>query len=284
LTKLSNQMDRTRLTITLKKDLLNQVDRIIDDSQIRNRSHAIEYLLSKSLATKVSKALVLAGGKGLRMRPFTYEMPKVLMPIGGKPLLEHTIELLRNNEIRDITLSIGHLGNKVKEHFGSGSRFSVKLDYVQQERDIVGTAEALHQVRDRFSDRPFLLIYGDVLAEIDIADMIDFHLSHNGVVTMALTSVEESSDWGVCGVRGNKVMEFTEKPKPGKMLSHVINAGIYVVEPKIFNYINSKSKKLEKDVFPKLAEEEQIHGYFFRGKWFDIGNPKNYEEAVKNWK
>lgn len=277
-------MDRTRLTITLKKDILDQVDRVIDDSRIRNRSHAIEYLLSKSLATKVSKALILAGGKGLKMRPFTYEMPKALMPISGKPVLEHTIELLRNNEIRDITLSIGHLGQKVKEYFGSGSRFSVKLSYVQQSRDIVGTAEALYQVKDQFSDRPFLLIYGDVLAEIDIADMIDFHLSHKGIVTMALTSVERSSDWGVCGVRGSKVLEFTEKPKSNKMLSHVINAGIYVIEPKIFNYLTAQTKKLEKDIFPRLAEEEQLYGYLFRGQWFDVGNPESYEEAVKNWK
>ncbi|RJR30784.1 hypothetical protein C4569_03860 [Candidatus Parcubacteria bacterium] len=275
-------MDRKRLTISIKKDLLDQVDRVIDEEKIRNRSHAIEYLLSKSLASKVSKALILAGGKGLKMRPLTYELPKVMLPISGKPLLEHTIDLLRNNEIRDITLSLGPLGEKVKQYFGAGTRFSVKIDYIEQEKEAVGTAQALLQVKEIFSDRPFILIYGDVLAEIDLSDMIEFHLSHKGTVTMALTSVEKSSDWGVCGIRGSQVLEFTEKPKPSKNLSHVINAGIYIMEPKIFNYINKKTIKLEKDVFPKLAYEEQIYGYFFRGKWFDVGNPKSYEEAVKS--
>jgi len=276
-------MPKTRLTITLKKDLLDQVDRVIDDSRIRNRSHAIEYLLSKSLASKISKAVILAGGKGLKMRPFTYEMPKAMMPIGGKPVIEHTIEMLRNSEIRDITVSLGPLGGKIKEHFGSGTRFSVKLEYVKQTKDKVGTAEALYQVKDQFCSRPFVLIYGDVLAEIDLSDMIDFHLSHKGLVTMALTSVEKSHDWGVCGISGSKVLEFCEKPKPTKDMSHVINAGVYIMEPKIFNYINSKTIKLEKDIFPQLAKEEKVFGYFFKGRWFDVGKPDSYEDAVKNW-
>src|SRR3990172_3770469 len=113
-------MDRERLTITLKKSILAKVDNIIDGSRIRNRSHAIETLISQSLTPRISQAVILAGGRGLNMRPFTFEMPKGLFPVAGKPILEHIIEFLRRFEIRDIILSIGHLGEKIQEYFSDG--------------------------------------------------------------------------------------------------------------------------------------------------------------------
>ena len=100
-------MDRNRLTITLKQEVLKQLDDLIDGTRIRNRSHAIEYVLSKHFAPKVRRALILAGGKGLKMRPFTYEMPKALIPLNGRPVLEHIIESLRRYDIRELVISIG---------------------------------------------------------------------------------------------------------------------------------------------------------------------------------
>src|SRR3989344_6245869 len=106
---LSIIMDRTRLTITLKKDILKQLDDYIDGAKIRNRSHAIEYVLTKSFSPKIKKALILAGGKGLKMRPFTYEMPKAMIPVSSRPVLEYIIEILRRYDILEMIIFIFHL-------------------------------------------------------------------------------------------------------------------------------------------------------------------------------
>jgi len=278
-------MSRERLTITISKRLIKLLDNSIDGAKIRNRSHAIEYLLSRALVPKVNRAVILAGGEGMKMRPFTYEMPKSLIPIKGKPLLEHTIELLGKHEIREIILVIGHLGDKIRNHFGDGSRFGVKITYAEQGEAFRGTGGALKATSHLIGGKPFLLVYGDVLADIDLHDLIDFHQSHGKIMTMALTSVEDSSIWGVVQLHGTQIRDFIEKPKPSQKLSRLINAGIYVVEPKIFDYFSKKRIfRLEENVFPKLASEDQLYGYPFEGQWFDIGTPEIYERVLKEWR
>jgi len=276
-------MDRSRLTITLKKDILKQLDEYIDGARIRNRSHAIEYVLSKYFAPKIKRAVILAGGKGLKMRPFTYEMPKAMIPVAGRPVLEHIIENLRRYDVRDLIVSVGYKGNKIKQYFGDGSRLGVKITYLDQGQAEVGTAAPILQAKKIIGDNSFLVYYSDVLANIDLDDMIDFHLSTNGLMTMALTSVIKPSDWGVVRLQGGKVFSYLEKPDQRKDLSHVINAGIYIFEPKIFDYLQN-AKRLEKDVFPKLVEQRKLFGYMFAGQWYDVGNPEIYKQAVKEWK
>jgi len=277
-------MDRTRLTITLEKDVLKQLDGYIDGSRIRNRSHAIEYLLTKHFAPKVKKALILAGGKGLKMRPFTYEMPKCLLPVNNRPVLQYTIENLRRYDIRQLLISVGHQGGKIKEYFGDGSKFGVKITYLDQAKAETGTAAPVLQAKKFFNNQPFLIYYGDVLADLDLGDLIDFHLSARTLVTMALTSVKKSHDWGVVRLQGNKVYSFLEKPDARRDLSHVINAGIYVCEPKIFDYLRPETKRLEREVFTKLVSQHKLAGYLFAGAWFDVGNPESYQQAVGSWK
>lgn len=277
-------MSRERLTITINKRLIGLLDDFIDGEKIRSRSHAIEYLLSKMLVPKVSRAIILAGGQGLKMRPFTYEMPKCLIPVRGKPLLEHTLDLLKKYEIRDIVITIGHLGDKVRNHFGDGSRFGVKITYADQGEGFRGTGGALKVARN-LAGSPFLLFYGDVLADIDLNDLVDFHKSHGKAMTMALTSVEDSSVWGVVQLHGTQIRDFVEKPKQSQRLSRLINAGIYVVEPKIFDYFPRKNIfRLEEDVFPKLAQSDELYGYPFEGQWFDIGTPEIYARVIREWK
>lgn len=276
-------MERNRLTITLKKDILRQLDEYIDGSRIRNRSHAIEYVLTKHFAPKIKKALILAGGKGLKMRPFTYEMPKTMIPVSGRPVLEYIIENLRRYDIRDLIISLGHQGQKIKQYFGDGAKFGVKISYLEQGKAETGTAAPVLQAKKLLADNPFFVYYGDVLANLDLTDMIDFHLANNSLVTMALTSVNRSSDWGVVRVQGNHIYSFLEKPDQRKDLSKVINAGIYIFEPSIFDYL-AGADKLEHDVFPKLVEQRKLFGYLFAGQWFDVGDPEIYQQAVKNWK
>lgn len=275
--------ERERLTITMRRDLLKRVDQVIDGAQIRNRSHAIEYLLSSALPPAVRKAFVLAGGPGIKMRPLTYELPKTMIPVNGRPILEHIIELLRDNEIRDILILVGHLGDKIRSYFGDGSKFGVRLTYLE-EGTRSGTAIPLLKARSILGSETFLMIYGDVLAKINLRDLISFHEHVGKLATMAVTSVDQPSDWGVVGLQGDRIVSFTEKPhRPG--VSHNINAGIFVMQPELIDLVPRKTfSMLEKDVFPKLAKNAKLAGYQFEGQWFDIATPEIYEKALRLWR
>ncbi len=275
-------MTRQRLTITLKNDILKLLDGYIDGEKIRNRSHAVEFLLSQSLVPKGVKVLILAGGEGVKFRPLTYELPKAMIPLAGKPLLEHTIERLVRSGLTDIIVSIGYLGEKVRNYFGDGTRFGAHITYLDQTGLKNGTAQPLRQARKLLEGNSFLLIYGDVLADIHYADLIEFHRSVAGSqVTMALTSVETIAQWGSARVVGNKIVEFVEKPKTKNVRSHLVNAGMYVIEPAFFNLLDEKAIRLESDVLPKLSEQGKLSAYPFDGTWFDISTPEIYEKALK---
>src|SRR3989338_5903017 len=143
-------MQRERLTITLKNDILRLVDKFVDGDRIRNRSHAIEYLLAKTLVQPQVKVLILAGGRGVSFRPLTYELPKAMIPIRGKPLLEHTLIRLKQFNLTDVTISIGHLGEKIKNYFEDGSRLGLKISYLEQPRaGRGGTAQPLKQTEGK---------------------------------------------------------------------------------------------------------------------------------------
>ncbi|MFA5021170.1 MAG: sugar phosphate nucleotidyltransferase [Patescibacteria group bacterium] len=276
-------MDRYRLTITIKKDILKKLDEYIDGSRIRNRSHAIEYVLSKYFAPKIKKALILAGGQGTKMRPFTYEMPKAMIPVNGRPVLEYTIESLRRFDVRDLIISLGHQGNKIKQYLGDGSKYGVKITYLDQGKQETGTAAPVTQAKKLIGENPFFVYYGDVLANVDLEDMVNFHIANGGVATMALTSVNKSADWGAVRVQGSRIYSYLEKPNQRRDLSNVINAGIYIFEPEIFKFLEN-AVRLEKDVFPKLVEARKIFGYMFAGQWYDVGDPEIYKQAVKAWR
>lgn len=279
---------RQRLTITLKREVIKKIDEIIDGSKIRNRSHAIEYLLSKSLIPKLNKVVILAAGRGVRMRPFTYETPKSLLSIHGRPLLEHIINLLRTYELRNIYILVGYLKEKIKEYFSDGAKFGVNIQYIEQEKKDIGTAGALRYFKSILqNEKNFLFLYGDVLAEINLSDFIDFHQKYSNLATVALTSVEDPSIWGAVKLQGIKAVDFKEKQhKKHTPESHLISAGIYMLNSQIFDYIPNTPKKLslEKDILPQLITDEKLYGYPFEGAWFDVSTPKSYERVIKEWK
>lgn len=271
---------KTRLTITLDGNILSKVDSTIDGSKIRNRSHAIESLLATYLVPKSTHVLILAGGEGVKFRPLTYELPKSLLPIRGKPLLEHTILSLREQGLREICISLGHLGSKIRDYFGDGSRLGVNITYLEQSKRRTGTAQPLREAREYLKDQPFLVIYGDVLTNINLLDLINFHYTCRGIATMALASVEKPSMWGVATIQGNRIVDFLEKPHV-KTKSHLINAGIYVLDPEVFKYISADSVRLEKDLFPRLASEGKLCAYPFESEWHDVSTPSVYAEVLK---
>ncbi len=277
-------MQRERLTITLNKKIIEEVDKTIDGVKIRNRSHAIEYLLTNNFLPKNTKVLILAGGEGVKLRPLTYETPKALLPIHGKPLLAYTLEKFAKNNFRDIIISIGYLGDKIKAYFGDGSSFGLRIFYIEQGTGESGTARPLAQAKDIIGNNSFILYYADVLADIDIMDMLKFHDDRKETVTMALTTLKEPSSWGVANMKGVRIVDFIEHPEESAAMSHLINAGIYIMEPKIFDYLSGEAKSMETDIFPALSEKGKLFGYAFQGQWFDVGTLKNYEMAVKEWK
>lgn len=275
--------NRVRLTITLKKDLLDEVDQVIDGSRIRNRSHAIEFFLTRSLDPGVRKAFILAGGYGIKMRPFTYELPKPMILVKGRPILEYIIQQLRDAGIRDIVILIGPLGQKIIEYFGDGSAFGINIIYIQEDKPS-GTGGSLKKGEKLFKER-FVLFYGDVLADINLHDFIDFHKSSQSMASVALSTAIDSSDYGWVKMRGNKIVDFLEKPDRKNNPSGLVSAGIYVFEPSIFEYLPERSREfsLEKEVFPKLIKIGKITGYPFEGRWYDVSTPETYERVIKEW-
>lgn len=273
-------MARQRITVTLKYELVKRLDATIDGDRIRNRSHAVESILNQALLVKPIKILILAGGKLASFPQAPPAMPKALLPVAGKPLLEHTIDRLREQKLTDIVISLGDGGQKVRDYFRDGYRFGVDISYLEQSGYRRGTAQPLKQAQTLFSSDTFLLLYGDVLADMDYRDLLEYHRSQAGLAaTMALTSVERVSMWGVARLVGSKIVEFQEKPKNPKTHSHLVNTGIYVMEPSIFRFITPEMFKLESSVFPRLAEENKLGGYSSDGMWRDISTAEAWSRA-----
>ncbi|MBD3312060.1 NTP transferase domain-containing protein [archaeon] len=271
---------KERITITLENSLINDIDERVDNVRIRNRSHAIELLLRKSLGLKSpKKALILAGGKGTRLRPITYEIPKPMVPVQGRPLIEHTISLLRKYDIRDIIVSVGYLGEKVKDYFGDGSKFGVNLEYVFEDEPL-GTAGCLRLARDLL-DESFIMFNGDNLVNIDLQSLFNAHLKSKALSTIALTTVDDPSSFGVAILKGNKITRFIEKPE--EPISRLINAGVYVLEPEVIDLVPEGPASMEYDVFPQVLDKSKLYGYPFEGQWLPTDNTERYEKAIREW-
>ncbi|MFA5411896.1 MAG: nucleotidyltransferase family protein [Candidatus Micrarchaeia archaeon] len=217
------------------------------------------------------KAFVLCGGKGTRLRPYTDKMPKPMLPIQGKPILQHILEHLKAGGITDITLFVGYMRQDIRDYFGDGKKFGLKISYVEEEEER-GTAGAiLHAKRPA---ETFLVTMGDHLTDISIKEMLALHKKSGCTATIAVMDHHTKIEYGVIRTRRDgKVDEFQEKP----VLMHKINTGIYIMEPEIFNYIKEK-EDFAKNVFPRLLSSGKCIGtYTLTGYWRDIGNVEEYE-------
>lgn len=231
---------------------------------------------------KLLRAVILCGGQGTRLKPITYEIPKPLLPMHGKPILEHLLDLFKKYEINEIILAVGYLKEKIKEHLGNGNKYGVRMSYIEEAAPL-GTAGPL-KLAEEFLKETFIVSNGDELKDIDVKEMLDQHKATNALVTIALTEVPEPEFYGVALLEGNKILEFIEKPPHEEAPSHFINAGFYIMEPEVLKYIPEGFAMLERDVFPNIAKEGRLYGYKFKGQWFDTGTMERYEQAIKNWK
>ncbi|MCX6710362.1 MAG: nucleotidyltransferase family protein [Candidatus Woesearchaeota archaeon] len=274
---------KERVTFTIDSEILKQIDSTIDGSMIKNRSHAAEILIAKALGNNAPKtAVILAGGKGKRFGPITSEIPKPMIPLHDKPLLYHAICLFRKFGIKNIIISVGYKADKIKEFFGNGRNFGVSITYVE-ESEPLGTAGAL-RLATPYIEGSFIVCNADDLMDINLAEMYSFHKSHSSIATIALTTIDDPSNYGVALMNGDKITAFVEKPKREDAPSKLISAGLYILERPVLDMIPKGFSMLENDVFPKLAGSSRLIGYSFSGMWIDVGTPERYEQAIREWK
>jgi len=228
------------------------------------------------------KALFLAGGQGTRLRPLTNQLPKPMVPIMGKPLLERNILKLKNSDIglEEIVISTCYKPQKIESYFGNGQRYDLEIRYVW-EKTPRGTGGAIKNTED-FFDTTFLIFNADILSDIDYRDLLKYHQEKAAHVTIAVTSVENPSMYGVVEFDADGyALSFREKPKPQQITSNYINAGVYVFEPEVLKEIApNREVSVEKEVFPLLLQKGyRVAVYKYSSYWLDIGTPKKYYQA-----
>ncbi len=243
------------------------------------------------------QSLILAGGQGTRLRPLTIYTPKPITPLVNRPFLLYQIESLLSAGITDITLSFNYQPNKIEDLLGDGSKFGVNLRYAV-EPSPMGTAGAYKFAEDKIRETT-VVFNGDVLTDIDIAEVVRFHKEKKAMATIVLTPVENPSAYGLVETDDeNRVLHFREKPKPeelAELTTNNINAGIYILEPEVLEMIPAGEKYMfEYGVFPDLLKRKKaFYAYILQGNyWRDIGNPNSYLEAhhdflngkIKNFK
>ena len=270
---------KERLTITIDSTLLKKLDGTIDGVNVRNRSHAIERLLDMALTQSMpKKAIVLAGGNTLSFKG-QHDIPKPMLMVKGRPILEYVIRELKRNDVTEILMAIGRGGEKIISYFGDGSMFGVSINYIKEESP-KGTANALSLAKGLVGPTSFFVINGDNIFRINLQEMYKQHLSTKAMATISLSTVDVTSGFGVTRLDGFKVTRFLEKPvnEKGKLVS----AGIYLFNQAIFNIIEKEAAThamLERNVFPKLAESGNLYGYAFSTPWYPLDS-KNIGESI----
>ena len=225
------------------------------------------------------KAVVMAGGKGTRLRPITYSIPKPLVPIAGKPCIGYILDSYYTAGINDVIITTGYkfesLINGVLEFKQDDQNILFSV-----EREPAGTAGSVGLI-SKFIDDTFVVGSGDTLSDLDVSDVVKFHKEMNSKITMALTTVDDPSQFGIVELKNNKVVRFLEKPDPNQTFSKLINAGLYVIEPEILKHIPVDSPyDFARDLFPKLLDMGiDIYGYHAKGIWLDTGRPNDMIKA-----
>ena len=272
---------KERITITLDSELIKHIDKRIDGNIIKNRSQQIELFLTKALGTyRPEKAVILVGGK-VGSSKSQAKIPRCMMEMQGRTVMEHLFDLLKKYGIRDVITGVSYMKERVMDYYGDGSKFGVSITYIEEEEQL-GTAGSLKLAKGHFKDS-FIVTNGDELKSLNIPRMFRLHKRKDALATIALTTVTDPTEYGVVRVSGSRVLDYIEKPKADEAPSNLINAGFYILEPEIIEMIPNGYSMLEKDIFPKLAKQGRLRGFIIGGQWFDIGNPGRYEIAKKKW-
>jgi NDP-sugar pyrophosphorylase family protein len=230
------------------------------------------------------KAILLAGGKGTRLRPLTIHTPKPIVPIFDRAFLHYQIDLLKQvPEIDEVILSLNYQPRRIEEIFGDGAGTGVRVRYVVEPAPL-GTGGAIRYAADGIGDT-LVVFNGDVMTAVDVKAVVERHRAHKAKATIVLTPVENPSAYGLVETEDDgRVRRFLEKPNPDEITCDTINAGIYVLEPSTFDRIpKDVSYSIERAYFPSLIERgESFHAYVERGYWIDIGTPEKYVQVHRD--
>jgi mannose-1-phosphate guanylyltransferase len=223
------------------------------------------------------KSVILAGGLGTRLQPYTFFMPKPMLPLGNKPLLEHIVTWLVKNDAKDIVICVSYLGKTIENYFSDGSKFDAKIQYARSEQPL-GTAGQLKSA-EKFLDDTFFCIYGDSIYEFDLRKLAKAHKAKKALATMTLIKYSERLKYGFIEINGSKrVKSWNEKPE----FNGLINIGCYAMEPQFLRYIQKNSVVGMDKVFMKaLKAKERVYGHVISSGFIDIGNKKLYMKAYK---
>ena len=226
------------------------------------------------------QALILAGGKGTRLRPLTMHTPKPIVPIANQPFLLYQLELLKRADVRDVILSLSYQPQKIEDKLGDGSDHNVRVSYAV-EASPLGTAGAYRNAASLITETT-VVFNGDVLTDIDMNEVIRFHRERQAAATIVLAPVPNPTAYGLVETeKDGRVRRFLEKPKPEEVTCDTINAGIYILEPRVLDYVpEGEPFMFEYGVFPQLLErKEPFFAYIWRGYWRDIGTASSYLQA-----
>jgi NDP-sugar pyrophosphorylase family protein len=224
------------------------------------------------------RAVVLAGGKGTRLAPYTRLFPKPLMPIGDYPILEIMLRQMKRAGIRHVTLTVGYLGNMLRLFFQDGTRLGMQIEYVDENKPL-GTSGPLANVAGL--EDTFLVTNGDVLTDLDLNDLISFHQEQGAIATIATHKRKVNINLGVVDLdKQNAVVDYLEKPS----IDYLVSMGVYVFEPRVLQYIPKDEYLDFPDLVKKLvAAGEKVSGYVFKGYWEDLGNADDYARATSDF-
>lgn len=233
------------------------------------------------------KAVIIAGGRGERLRPLTDTTPKPMIDVNGKPVLEHVISLFKKHSITDFIITLHYLGEKIRSYFADGSRFSVKIKYIF-EREPLGTAGGVRLAK-KFIHETFLVTSGDILLDLDIKAMIDFHKKKKAFATLNVYKrYGPDPKSSILFNKENRISRFVERPEPQEIKGDFVfaNGSFYIFEAEIFDFIpKNKPSDFGKDIFPKLLEAKKPLFAFPTGGYFiDIGNLEKLKKARNTFK
>jgi len=220
------------------------------------------------------KAVIQAGGKGTRLKPYTTVLPKPLMPVGAKPVLELLLHWLRRNNVQEIFITTGYLGNLIQTHCGNGSQWDMRIRYTE-ELEPLGTVGALSLLREEL-DETFLVINGDVLTDLSLNSFIAQHRQTKSILSIATSARSTKLDFGVIESVANKVVKFKEKPT----FTHSVSMGVYCMEPEVLKYIPRRvAYGLDNLVLGLLEKNIPVSTFQHSGIWLDIGRVEDFHHA-----
>src|SRR5918998_5450536 len=227
------------------------------------------------------QAVVLVGGQGTRLRPVTYDIPKALVPLRNRPFMGYMLDFLRGGGLSGAVLSLGYLPDPIQEYLGGKQDLDgFSVDYAVEDRAL-GTAGGIKNAEQYLDDDTFVVVNGDVLTGMDLANAVEIHKASDALATITLTSVEDPTAYGLVEVDHEMVVKrFLEKPAADEVTTNLVNAGIYVLEPEVLGIIPAgREVSIEREIFPELQAKGRLRAHVSSSYWRDIGTPRSYLAA-----